>query len=284
MSWLDRVRNSIPFLPKRETAENLWHKCRTCGAMIFTREWEENLFVCPRCDHHDRIGPRARFTMLMDPGYTILPPPQVREDPLKFRDSKRYAERLKAARTATGETDALMTARGTIEGKKAIVAVQDFAFMGGSMGMAVGAAFVEGARAAIADHCPYIIFTAAGGARMQEGILSLMQMPRTTVAISELKEAGLPYIVVLTDPTTGGVTASYAMLGDVQIAEPGALIGFAGQRVIESTIREKLPEGFQRAEYLLAHGMIDMVTHRKELKSTLAQLIGYLAPEEKKAA
>jgi len=284
MSWLNRVRNSIPFLPKRETPENLWHKCRTCGAMIFTREWEENAFVCPRCDHHDRIGPRARFTLLLDPGYTILPPPQVREDPLKFRDSKRYTERLKAARAATGETDALMNARGTIEGRKAVVGVQDFAFMGGSMGMAVGAAFVDGARAAIADRCPYVIFTAAGGARMQEGILSLMQMPRTTVAISELKEAGLPYIVVLTDPTTGGVTASYAMLGDVQIAEPGALIGFAGQRVIEQTIREKLPEGFQRAEYLLAHGMIDMVTHRKDLRSTLAQLIGYLTPEEKKAA
>jgi acetyl-CoA carboxylase carboxyl transferase subunit beta len=284
MSWLNRVRNSIPFLPKRETPENLWHKCRTCGAMIFTREWEENAFVCPRCDHHDRIGPRARFTLLLDPGYTILPPPQVREDPLKFRDSKRYTERLKAARTTTGETDALMNARGAIDGHKAVVGVQDFAFMGGSMGMAVGAAFVDGARAAIADRCPYIIFTAAGGARMQEGILSLMQMPRTTVAIAELKEAGLPYIVVLTDPTTGGVTASYAMLGDVQIAEPGALIGFAGQRVIEQTIREKLPEGFQRAEYLLAHGMIDMVTHRKDLRRTLAQLIGYLAPEERKAA
>jgi acetyl-CoA carboxylase carboxyl transferase subunit beta len=284
MSWLNRVRNSIPFLPKRETPENLWHKCRTCGAMIFTREWEENAFVCPRCDHHDRIGPRARFTLLLDPGYTILPPPQVREDPLKFRDSKRYSDRLKAARTATGESDALMNARGTIDGRKAVVAVQDFAFMGGSMGMAVGAAFVDGARAAIADRCPYVIFTAAGGARMQEGILSLMQMPRTTVAISELREAGLPYIVVLTDPTTGGVTASYAMLGDVQIAEPGALIGFAGQRVIEQTIREKLPEGFQRAEYLLAHGMIDMVTHRKDLRRTLAQLIDYLTPEERKAA
>jgi acetyl-CoA carboxylase carboxyl transferase subunit beta len=284
MSWLNRVRNSIPFLPKRETPENLWHKCRTCGAMIFTREWEENDFVCPRCDHHDRIGPRARLNLVLDPGYTILPPPQVREDPLKFRDSKRYTDRLKAARTATGESDALMNARGTIEGRKAVVGVQDFAFMGGSMGMAVGGAFVDGAHAAIADRAPYIIFTAAGGARMQEGILSLMQMPRTTVAISELREAGLPYIVVLTDPTTGGVTASYAMLGDVQIAEPGALIGFAGQRVIESTIREKLPEGFQRAEYLLAHGMIDMVTHRKDLRRTLAQLIGYLAPEERRAA
>jgi acetyl-CoA carboxylase carboxyl transferase subunit beta len=284
MSWLNRVRNSIPFLPKRESGENLWHKCRQCSAMIFTREWEENLFVCPRCDHHDRIGPRPRFSQILDPGYTMLPPPQVREDPLKFRDSKRYADRLKQARAATGESDALLNARGTIDGHKTVVGVQDFAFMGGSMGMAVGAAFVDGVRAAIADRAPYIIFTAAGGARMQEGILSLMQMPRTTVAISELKEAGLPYIVVLTDPTTGGVTASYAMLGDIQIAEPNALIGFAGARVIESTIREKLPEGFQRAEYLLAHGMIDMVTHRKDLRQRLGEVIGYLAPEEKAAA
>jgi acetyl-CoA carboxylase carboxyl transferase subunit beta len=284
MSWLNRVRNSIPFLPKRETPDNLWHKCRTCGAMIFTREWEENQSVCPRCEHHGRIGPKARFDQILDPGYTILPPPQVREDPLKFRDTKRYTDRLRAARQQTGESDALMNARGTIEGGKVVVGVQDFAFMGGSMGMAVGAAFVEGVRAAIRNRSPYVIFTAAGGARMQEGILSLMQMPRTTVAIAELKEAGLPYIVVLTDPTTGGVTASYAMLGDVHIAEPGALIGFAGQRVIESTIREKLPEGFQRAEYLLAHGMVDMVVHRKELRSTLGRLIGYLTPEEKKAA
>src|SRR5215213_7560197 len=284
MSWLNRVRNSIPFLPKRETPENLWHKCRHCNSMIFTREYEENGWVCPRCDHHGRIGPRERFEALFDPGYTILPQPQVREDPLKFRDSKRYTERLKTARTETGESDALITARGTIEGRRAVIAVQDFAFMGGSMGQAVGAAFLDGARAAIANRSPYIIFTAAGGARMQEGILSLMQMPRTTVAIAELKEAGLPYIVVLTDPTTGGVTASYAMLGDVQIAEPGALIGFAGQRVIESTIREKLPEGFQRAEYLLAHGMVDTVVHRKELKKTLARLIGYLTPEARAAA
>ena len=204
--------------------------------------------------------------MLLDPGYTVLPPPQVREDPLKFRDSKRYTDRIKAARAKTGETDALINARGTIEGHRLVLGVQDFAFMGGSMGMAVGAAFVAGARAAIADRAPYVIFTAAGGARMQEGILSLMQMPKATVAIAELKEAGLPYIVILTDPTTGGVTASYAMLGDVHIAEPGALIGFAGQRVIESTIREKLPEGFQRAEYLLDHGMVDMVVHRKDLR------------------
>jgi acetyl-CoA carboxylase carboxyl transferase subunit beta len=283
MTWLNRVRNSIPFLPKRETPDNLWHKCRQCDAMVFTREWEENDSVCPRCDHHGRIGPRARFERIFDPGYSILPPPQVREDPLKFRDSKRYADRIRAARQQTGEPDALINGRGTIEGRRAVIGVQDFAFMGGSMGLAVGAAFVDGARAAIRDRAPYIIFTAAGGARMQEGILSLMQMPRTTVAIAELKEAGLPYIVVLTDPTTGGVTASYAMLGDIHVAEPGALIGFAGQRVIESTIREKLPEGFQRAEYLLEHGMVDMVVHRKDLRDTLARLIGYLAPEREAA-
>jgi len=279
MSWLNRVRQSIPFLPKRETPDNLWHKCRQCNSMVFTKEWEENDSVCPRCDHHGRIGPRARFERLLDPGYSLMPPPTVREDPLKFRDSKRYTDRLKSARQQTGQSDALINARGTIGGNRAVVGVQDFAFMGGSMGLAVGAAFVAGVRAAIADHCPYVLFTAAGGARMQEGILSLMQMPRTTVAIQELKEAGLPYIVVLTDPTTGGVTASYAMLGDVQLAEPGALIGFAGQRVIESTIREKLPEGFQRAEYLYAHGMVDMVVHRKDLRERLTLLIDYLTPE-----
>jgi len=279
MSWLNRVRNSISFLTKRETPENLWHKCRECGAMVFSKEFEENLYVCPRCDHHGRIGPAQRFDQVLDPGYTILPPPAVREDPLKFRDTKKYADRIKAARQQTGEPDALINARGTIEGRAAVVGVQDFAFMGGSMGLAVGAAFVEGVRAAIAARAPYIIFTAAGGARMQEGILSLMQMPKSTVAIAQLREAGLPYIVVLTDPTTGGVTASYAMLGDVQIAEPGALIGFAGQRVIESTIREKLPEGFQRAEYLLDHGMVDMVVPRRELRARLALLLDYLCPE-----
>jgi acetyl-CoA carboxylase carboxyl transferase subunit beta len=281
MSWLNRVRQKIPFLPKRETPDNLWHKCRNCDAMIFTKEWEENRFVCPRCNHHDRIGPRDRFEQILDPGFSLLPSPQVREDPLKFRDSKRYSERIKIARQQTGEPDALLNARGKIEGRRAIVGVQDFAFMGGSMGLAVGAAFVAGVQAAIEDDCPYIIFTAAGGARMQEGILSLMQMPKTIVAIAQLREAGLPYIVVLTDPTTGGVTASYAMLGDVHLAEPGALIGFAGQRVIESTIREKLPEGFQRAEYLLDHGMIDMVVHRHDLRERLAQLIAYLAPRAK---
>jgi acetyl-CoA carboxylase carboxyl transferase subunit beta len=285
MSWLSRVRSGIPFLPKRQTAENLWHKCSKCGTMVFVKEWEENYSVCPRCDFHDRIGPTKRFEQLFDAAqYELLPAPEVKEDPLRFKDTKRYTDRLKAARAANGERDALVNARGRIDGHKVILGVQDFAFMGGSMGTAVGAAFLAGIRAAIDEKVPYIIFTASGGARMQEAILSLMQLPRTTVAIAELKEAGLPYIVVLTDPTTGGVTASYAMLGDIQIAEPGALIGFAGQRVIEQTIREKLPEGFQRAEYLLEHGMIDMVVPRADLKEKLGLLISYLAPEAKEAA
>lgn len=286
MSWLDSVRKRIPFIDKKPDAptENLWVKCPSCGQMVFTREWEENLSVCPSCDHHGRIGPASRLPQILDPGFTMLAAPRVTDDPLKFRDSKRYVERLRVARAATGEHDALQAARGTIGGWPAVVAVQDFAFMGGSMGMAVGDGFIAAARRAIADRAAFIIFTAAGGARMQEGILSLMQMPRTTVAISELREAGLPYIVVMTDPTTGGVTASYAMLGDVQIAEPGALIGFAGQRVIEQTIREKLPDGFQRAEYLLDHGMLDMVVHRRDLRDTLARTLSYLLPESARAA
>ena len=281
MSWLSRVRSGIPFLPKRQSTDNLWHKCSKCGSMVFTKEWEDNLNVCPRCDHHDRIGSRARFAMLFDKGkYELLPAAEVREDPLKFRAKERYTDKLKEARAKTGERDALLNASGRIGGHKVVVGVQDFAFMGGSMGVAVGTAFINGIRAAIAARTPYVIFTASGGARMQEAILSLMQLPRTTVAIAELREAGLPYIVVLTDPTTGGVTASYAMLGDIQIAEPHALIGFAGQRVIEQTIREKLPEGFQRAEYLLEHGMLDMVVPRAQLRDTLARLIGYLMPEK----
>jgi acetyl-CoA carboxylase carboxyl transferase subunit beta len=278
MSWLNRVRNAIPFIARKsETPDNLWHKCPSCGQMIFQKEWQENLSVCPRCEHHGRIGPKTRFAQIFDEGtLKLLASPAVKEDPLKFRDSKRYTDRIKAARAATGEQDALINGFGQIAGQPAVVGVQDFAFMGGSMGTAVGAAFVTGVKEAIKRRCPYVIFTAAGGARMQEGILSLMQMPRATVAIQQLRAAGQPYIVVLTDPTTGGVTASYAMLGDIQIAEPNALIAFAGARVIENTIREKLPEGFQRAEYLLEHGMIDMVVHRKELKATLAKAIGYL--------
>jgi acetyl-CoA carboxylase carboxyl transferase subunit beta len=253
--------------------------------MVFVKEWEENFNVCPRCDFHDRIGPTKRFEQLFDAAeYELLPSPEVREDPLRFRDTKRYTDRLRSARTATNERDALLNALGNLHGHTVVIGVQDFAFMGGSMGIAVGAAIVAGIRAAITERAPYILFTAAGGARMQEGILSLMQMPRTTVALQELREAGLPYIVILTDPTTGGVTASYAMLGDVQLAEPGALIGFAGQRVIEQTIREKLPEGFQRAEYLLDHGMIDMVVPRGNLRDRLGLLVAYLAPDAMQAA
>ncbi|MGE4429926.1 MAG: acetyl-CoA carboxylase, carboxyltransferase subunit beta [Sphingobium sp.] len=282
MSWINRVRKAIPFIAKKEQGpDNLWHKCPGCGQMIFSREWEENLSVCPKCNHHGRIGPADRFAQILDEGSAhVLPVPQVKEDPLKFRDTKKYADRIRAARAATGDHDALINASGTIEGAPVVMGVQNFAYMGGSMGVAVGAAFVQGVEEAIARKSPYIIFTAAGGARMQEGILSLMQMPRATVAIRQLHEAGLPYIVVLTDPTTGGVTASYAMLGDIQISEPNALIGFAGQRVIENTIREKLPEGFQRAEYLLAHGMIDMVVDRKDMKQQLARIVSYLLPRK----
>ena len=285
MSWINRVRKAIPFIAKKEQSpDNLWHKCPSCGQMVFTREWEDNLSVCPKCNYHGRIGPAARFEHILDEGSAdIMPVPQVKEDPLKFRDTKKYVDRIRTARAATGDHDALINASGTIEGAPVVMGVQNFAYMGGSMGVAVGAAFVQGVEAAIARNCPYIIFTAAGGARMQEGILSLMQMPRATVAIQQLHDAGLPYIVVLTDPTTGGVTASYAMLGDIQIAEPNALIGFAGQRVIENTIREKLPEGFQRAEYLLDHGMIDMVVDRKEMKERLAQIVAYLGQRSKAA-
>ncbi len=280
MSWITRVRTSLSNLKKRDTPDNLWIKCPSCSEMLFTKEYEDNLSVCPRCEHHGRVRTDERFSQLFDGSYSVLPSPRVKEDPLKFRDSKRYPDRLKAARAANPHPDALTNARGTIGGHPVVLGVQDFAFMGGSMGMAVGAAFVAGAEAAIAANSPYVICTAAGGARMQEGILSLMQMPKATVAIRRLNRAGLPYIVVLTDPTTGGVTASYAMLGDIHIAEPGCLIGFAGQRVIKDTIREKLPEGFQRAEYLYQHGMVDMVVHRRDLKQRLAQVLEFMAPSK----
>ena len=280
MSWLTRVRNSLSFGNKRETPEDLWVKCGNCNEMLFTKEYEENLFVCPRCENHGRIGADTRLAQLLDDGYEVLPEVEVREDPLKFRDSKRYTERLKAARAKNPHADAFTAALGSIEGRRVVVGVQDFMFMGGSMGQAVGSAFVAAAQRAIEENCGLVVVTAAGGARMQEGILSLMQMPKATVMTRRLKEAGLPYIVVLTDPTTGGVTASYAMLGDVHIAEPNALIGFAGQRVIQETIRAQLPEGFQRAEYLHKHGMVDMVVHRHELKATLTKLLDYLAPAQ----
>jgi acetyl-CoA carboxylase carboxyl transferase subunit beta len=281
MSWLNRVRNALPFTAKKETPDNLWHKCKSCQTLVFVKEWEDNLNVCPRCDRHDRIGATQRFAHLFDTGsMTAIALPAVREDPLKFRDSKKYADRIKAARLSTGDVDAMQAAHGTIDGQGAVIAVQDFAFMGGSMGIAVGEAFITAAEEALRRRCPFIMFSASGGARMQEGILSLMQMPRTTVALQRLKRARLPYIVVLTDPTSGGVMAAYAQLGDVQISEPKATLAFTGRRVIEQTIRAKLPDNFQTSEYYLDHGLIDMVVERKDLRGTLSRLIGYLAPRQ----
>jgi len=282
MNWITNyVRPRINSLfSRREVPENLWIKCPECGQMLFHRELEQNYRVCTACDHHMTITPRERFQSMFDGGiFAEVKVPKPLEDPLKFRDQKRYPDRLKAAQRSTGEQDAMLVAEGEI-GRTPIVAVaQDFSFMGGSMGMYVGNAIIAAAERAVQLKRPLVLFSAAGGARMQEGILSLMQMPRTTVAVDMVKEAGLPYIVVLTHPTTGGVTASYAMLGDVQIAEPNALICFAGPRVIEQTIREKLPEGFQRAEYLLDHGMLDRVTHRKDLKEELVTILRMLLRE-----
>ncbi|MEO6152721.1 MAG: acetyl-CoA carboxylase, carboxyltransferase subunit beta [Croceibacterium sp.] len=280
MSWLSKVRNSLSFTKKRESPDDLWVKCPRCHDMLFSREYEANLYVCPRCEYHGRIGADTRLAQILDDGYRLLADPVVREDPLKFRDTKKYTDRLKQARAANPHCDAFTAALGTLAGHPAVVGVQDFNFLTGSMGLAVGQAFCDGAQAALDAKCGYIVCTSGGGARMQEGILSLMQMPRATVMTRRLKDAGLPYIVVLTDPTTGGITASYAMLGDVHLAEPDALIGFAGQRVIQETIRAQLPEGFQRAEYLQRHGMVDMVVHRKDLRDTLAKLLGYLAPAQ----
>jgi len=279
MNWISNyVRPKINSLfSRREVPENLWTKCPECGTMLFHRELSDNLNVCTSCDHHMAISPRERFKALFDNGIFIeVKVADPMADPLHFRDQKKYPERLKAAQKLTGEKDAMLVAEGEM-GRTPIVAVaQDFSFMAGSMGMYVGNALIAAAQRAVTLKRPLVLFSAAGGARMQEGILSLMQMPRTTVAVQMLKEARLPYVVVLTHPTTGGVTASYAMLGDVQIAEPNALICFAGPRVIEQTIREKLPEGFQRAEYLLDHGMLDRVTHRKVLKDELVTILRML--------
>ncbi|MFQ5533506.1 MAG: acetyl-CoA carboxylase, carboxyltransferase subunit beta [Sphingomonadales bacterium] len=280
MNWLTNyVRPKLRAVlgNRKETPENLWDKCQKCGQMIYHKEFKANLHVCGHCGHHHRIGPELRLASLFDAGqYRSIELPEVPSDPLKFRDQKRYADRLKENRAKTGQNDALNVAFGTMGGNPVVMAVQNFAFMAGSMGAGLGEAFVAAARHAVKKKAAFIVITAAGGARMQEGILSLMQMPRTTVAVQMVRDAGLPYLVVLTDPTTGGVTASYAMLGDVQISEPGALIGFAGPRVIENTIRENLPEGFQRAEYLLEHGMLDMVVHRSELRDTLTRIIDLL--------
>jgi len=278
MSWLTDLKPKLQkVIRSKETPDNLWHKCKNCGQMIFQKEFEENDYVCAHCDFHDRMPAHARIQLLFDKeSYELIELPAVTEDPLKFRDSKKYTDRLKTARKSTGDQDAIVAGEGTIGGNKAVVAVQNFFFMGGSMGMAVGEGIITAAKRALKLKAPLIIVSASGGARMQEGILSLMQMPRTTVAIQMLRDAGIPYLVLLTDPTSGGVSASYAMLGDVQIAEPGAMIAFSGPRVIEQTIGEKLPEGFQRAEYLLEHGMVDMVIHRHELRDKLGQLISLI--------
>ena len=275
MNWITNyVRPRInSIFSRREVPENLWSKCDECGTMLFHRELAENLNVCTSCGHHMPITPRARFSQLFDGGiFSEIDVPEPLADPLQFRDQKRYPERMRTAQKTTGEAEAMLVAEGEIGRTPVVAAAQDFTFMGGSMGMYVGNAIIAAAERAVATAKPLILFSAAGGARMQEGILSLMQMPRTTVAVQMLKEAGLPYIVVLTHPTTGGVTASYAMLGDVHIAEPNALICFAGPRVIEQTIREKLPEGFQRAEYLLDHGMLDRVTPRTEMRDELIRI------------
>ncbi|MGF7007726.1 acetyl-CoA carboxylase, carboxyltransferase subunit beta [Aminobacter sp. BE322] len=289
MNWITNfVRPKInSMLGRREMPENLWIKDPESGEMVFHKDLEENQYVIPSSGHHMKISAKERLRFFFDDGrYEVIDNPKVVVDPLKFRDEKRYVDRLKDAKAKTGLEDAILSATGRIEGLPVVVTVQDFAFMGGSLGMAAGDAIIRAFEVALEKKRPLILFAASGGARMQEGILSLMQLPRTTVALDRLKEAGLPYIVVLTNPTTGGVTASYAMLGDVHIAEPGALIGFAGPRVIEQTIREKLPDGFQRSEYLMEHGMVDMVVSRLELKSTIANLLKILvkAPVEAKPA
>ena len=279
MNWLSNyVRPKIQALVrKRDVPDNLWTKCPNCGQMIHHKEVKQRQFVCQHCDHHLRIGPDDRFPHLFDDGdYTTIELPSVLADPLKFRDEKRYIDRLKESQNKTGQKDAVVVAHGKLGGHSAVIAVQNFKFMGGSLGLGAAEAIISAAKLAVLQDAPLIIFSAAGGARMQEGILSLMQLPRTTIAVQMLQEAGLPYISVMTDPTTGGVTASYAMLGDVAISEPGALIGFAGPRVIENTIRERLPEGFQRAEYLLEHGMLDMVIHRHQMRETLIRIVELL--------
>ncbi len=287
MNWITNyVRPKInSFLGRREMPENLWIKDPESGEMVFHKDLEENLWVIPGSGYHMKISAKERLKSFFDGGaYELLDNPKVVTDPLKFRDEKRYIDRLKEYRTKTGMEDAVLAASGTIEGLPIVATVQDFSFMGGSLGMAAGEVIIRGFETAIAMKRPLVLFSASGGARMQEGILSLMQLARTTVAVDRLKEANLPYIVVLTNPPTGGVTASYAMLGDVHIAEPGAVIGFAGARVIEQTIREKLPEGFQRSEYLMEHGMVDMVVSRLEMKATVARLLKILLKQRDEVA
>ncbi len=285
MSWLTNyvLPKFKALVGQPEVPDNLWHKCNSCGQMIFHRDLEANLHVCQHCGNHMSPPLKQRLEMLFDNGvYREVELPTVKVDPLKFRDSERYTDRIKKSQNKTGEKDAITVASGKMGGRDIVVALFNFKFMGGSMGMAVGEGLVTASRLAVMQGAPLIAIPASGGARMQEGILSLMQLPRTTIAVEEVKEAGLPFIVLLTNPTTGGVSASFAMLGDLHIAEPGALIGFAGRRVIEQTVRETLPDGFQTAEYLLEHGMIDMVVPRAKLKETLTRLLDLLcsSPEE----
>ena len=285
MSWFERVAPGLKkALATRNTPDNLWVKCPVSGEMVFHKDLESALFVTP-AGHHMRINADQRLAYTFDEGaHEPIELPQVARDPLKFRDMKAYTAKLNEARKKVGRDDTMAASMGAIDGVEAVVLVQDFSFMGGSLGMAAGEAFVTAAETAVEKKLPLVIFTAAGGARMQEGALSLMQMPRTTIAVRMLKDARLPYLVVLTDPTTGGVTASYAMLGDVHLAEPGALIGFAGPRVIEQTIREKLPEGFQRSEYLLKKGMVDKVVPRSEMRETLGSLLRVLTKQPRGSA
>jgi acetyl-CoA carboxylase carboxyl transferase subunit beta len=278
MSWItEYVRPKLRGLLRREVPDNLWTTCESCNQMLLTKELHKARNVCPHCGHHMRALVADRLKWTFDNGvFSRIELPQAPVDPLGFRDQKKYTDRLKDARAKSHEDESLAVAHGTIGGHPAVVAVMAFEFMAGTMGAAFGERFVAAVRLAILQKSPLVVFTASGGARMQEGVISLMQMPRTTVAVQMLRDAGLPYIVVLTNPTTGGVTASFAMLGDVQIGEPNALIGFAGPRVIEDTVREKLPPGFQRSEYLLDHGMLDMVVARKDIPATLARVIGLL--------
>ncbi|MCI5634682.1 MAG: acetyl-CoA carboxylase, carboxyltransferase subunit beta [Alphaproteobacteria bacterium] len=284
MNWLTEiVRPKIKKTTPKEIADNLWVRCPNCNQMLFSKELKDSHYVCTSCGHHLRLYVEKRFRLLFDDEkYTLVNLPTVQDDPLKFKDIQKYSDRLKNNRKKTGCDDAIQVARGKIGNIASVVAAMDFSFMGGSMGIAVGEGIVKAAKLALKDKEPLITVAASGGARMQEGMLSLMQMARTTAAINELKEAGIPYISILTDPTTGGVSASFAMLGDVNIAEKGCLIGFAGQRVIEQTIHEKLPEGFQRAEYLLEHGMVDMVVERAKMKEELVKVLQILTANIKK--
>jgi acetyl-CoA carboxylase carboxyl transferase subunit beta len=281
MSWLTEfVRPKIrTLLGRKDVPENLWHQCPSCQQMIFQRDLEANLKVCMHCGHHMRATAKERLAWTFDDGaYTLIDTPRVPQDPLRFRDGKRYSDRLKDAREKTKLDEAILVAHGQLGGHKVVVAAMDYAFMGGSMGAAVGEGIVAAARLAVLQKAPLIIYVTSGGARMQEGAISLMQMPRTVIATQMVKEAGLPFLVVLTDNTFGGVTASFAMLGDIQIGEPGAIIGFTGPRVIEQTVREKLPEGFQRSEYLYEHGILDMIVTRAEMRETLVRLVDMLMP------